>query len=189
MSVLAESEVRMDTQDQEEGDSQCCPGETFFVLASHWESAAADKNPISLAVSKGEVCLYCDKDKGKRKPSLQLKKKQLMSLIGQNEPVQKAFMFYKVQVGSRHTLESAANPGWFVCTSCNSGTPVGVTNKASAVTKRGSRHPVRDCRALSPSRTLTRIKGDGLPKNRNPRPGNRLLCGKGGRKLPPGFWC
>jgi hypothetical protein len=48
--------------------------ETFFVLASHLESATVDKgNPIFLAASKGEFCLHCDKDKGKSQLSLQLK--------------------------------------------------------------------------------------------------------------------
>ncbi|XP_069869397.1 interleukin-37 [Dipodomys merriami] len=170
MSALEESEVKMDSQDWKEDDSQCSSEgsklkakepekysihdgdhkvfvldegtlkaipmksyilpEIFFVLASRLESATVEKgNPIFLAVSKGEFCLYCNKDKGKRKPSLQLKKKQLKSLAGQKELAQKPFIFYQAKAGSLYTLESAANPGWFVCTSCNSGEPVGVTNK------------------------------------------------------------
>ncbi|KAG3268004.1 interleukin 37 [Ictidomys tridecemlineatus] len=104
--------------------------ETFFVLASHLAKPSEEKgSPILLAVSKGEFCLCCDKNKGKRKPSLQLKKKKLMSLAAQKETSRRAYVFYKSKVGSRYTLESAAHPGWFICTSRNSGDPVTVTDK------------------------------------------------------------
>ncbi|KAM4866770.1 interleukin-37 [Thomomys bottae] len=103
--------------------------EIFLVLPSHLESATVEKgSPIFLAVSKGTLCLHCDKEKGKHQPSLQMKNKKLTSLHGQKETAQKPFIFYKAKVGSRFTLESAAYPGWFVCTSCKSGAPVGVTN-------------------------------------------------------------
>ncbi|KFO26703.1 Interleukin-37 [Fukomys damarensis] len=104
--------------------------ETFFALPSHLKSATAGKgDPILLAVSKGELCLCCDKDKGKSHPSLLLKKKKLMKLADEKEAVRKPFIFYNAKVGSLHTLESAAHRGWFICTSCNSGEPIGVTDK------------------------------------------------------------
>ncbi|XP_045404850.1 interleukin-37 isoform X1 [Lemur catta] len=102
--------------------------ETFFVLASHL-SSSHEGSPILLAVSKGELCLCCKKDKGKSKPSLQLKKKKLTKLATQKEKARRPFIFYRAKVGSRYTLESAAHPGWFVYTSCNSGEPVEVTNR------------------------------------------------------------
>uniref|UniRef100_A0A2K6EY00 Interleukin-1 n=2 Tax=Propithecus coquereli TaxID=379532 RepID=A0A2K6EY00_PROCO len=103
--------------------------ETFFVLASHL-SSSHEGSPILLAVSKGELCLCCKKDKGQSKPSFQLKKKKLTKLATQKEKARRPFIFYRAKVGSRYTLESAAHPGWFVYTSCNSGEPVGVTDRA-----------------------------------------------------------
>ncbi|XP_053445328.1 interleukin-37 [Nycticebus coucang] len=91
--------------------------EIFFVLATHLSSSSEEKgSPILLAVSKGERCLCC-KRKGQRKPTLVLKKKKLTKLATQSEKARHAFIFYKAKVGSRYTLESAAHPGWFVCTS------------------------------------------------------------------------
>ncbi|XP_048666344.1 interleukin-37 isoform X2 [Marmota marmota marmota] len=152
MSILEDNTgENMDFEDWEEEEAQCCsedpdgspmePGQsqasvssthtkTFFVLASHLAKPSEEKgSPILLAVSKGEFCLCCDKDKGKCQPSLQLKKKKLMSLAAQKETSRRAYVFYKSKVGSRYTLESAAHPGWFICTSCNSGDPVTVTDK------------------------------------------------------------
>lgn len=58
-----------------------------------------------------------------------MQKKKLMELAEQKEPARRPFIFYRAKVGSRDTLESAAYPGWFMCTSCNSGEPVAMTNK------------------------------------------------------------
>nr|XP_023474511.1 interleukin-37 isoform X1 [Equus caballus]XP_023474512.1 interleukin-37 isoform X1 [Equus caballus] len=103
--------------------------ETFFVLASHLSSACEEKgSPILLAVSKGELCLCCEKDKGQSKPSLQLKKKKLTDLATEKEQARQPFIFYRAEVGSKNTLESVTHPGWFICTSCNSGEPVGMTD-------------------------------------------------------------
>ncbi|XP_074253156.1 interleukin-37 isoform X2 [Saimiri boliviensis] len=104
--------------------------EIFFILPTSLSSASAEKgSPILLGVSKGEFCLYCNKDKGQSRPSLQLKKKKLMKLADQKESARRPFIFYRTQVGSQNLLESVAHPGWFVCTSCNCNEPVGVTEK------------------------------------------------------------
>ncbi|CAD7676646.1 unnamed protein product [Nyctereutes procyonoides] len=103
--------------------------EMFFVLASSLSSASKEKgSPILLAVCKGELCLCCEKNKRQSQPSLQLKKKKLTNLAAQKESARQPFIFYRTKVGSQNRLESAAHPGWFICTSCNSGEPVGVTN-------------------------------------------------------------
>ncbi|XP_040850020.1 interleukin-37 isoform X2 [Ochotona curzoniae] len=171
MSFLEEnSGVKMDSEDQEKAEPQCCSGgsmvkpreaqkfniqdedhkvlvldceilkavpnkqytrpEIFFILPSRLRSAKADRgSPVLLAVNNEEFCLCCEKDCGKRRPSLCLKKKKLMELAEQKEPARRPFIFYRAKVGSRDTLESAAYPGWFMCTSCNSGEPVAMTNK------------------------------------------------------------
>ncbi|XP_062935014.1 interleukin-37 isoform X2 [Cynocephalus volans] len=130
MSLLEEnSRVNMDSEDGGKEEAQGCSEETFFVLALHVRSAHQEKgSPIHLAVSKGELCLCCDKEKGKSQPSLQLKKKKLTNLTVQKEPALQRFIFYRSKVGSLNTLESAAHPGWFICTSCEAGEPVGVTD-------------------------------------------------------------
>uniref|UniRef100_A0A8C6FFK0 Interleukin-1 n=1 Tax=Moschus moschiferus TaxID=68415 RepID=A0A8C6FFK0_MOSMO len=102
--------------------------ETFFVLASRVKSACENKgSPILLAVSKGELCLCCDRKKGQSQPSLQLKKRKLSNLAAQKKWKCLPFIFYRNKVGSWNTLESAAHPGWFVCTSANPGEPVEMT--------------------------------------------------------------
>ncbi|XP_010983956.2 interleukin-37 [Camelus dromedarius] len=126
--------------------------ETFFVLASHVGSPCEKKgSPIFLAVSKGELCLCCEKNKGQLHPSLLLKKKNLSDLAAQKEPACPPFTFYRAKVGSKNTLESAAHPGWFVCTSCNAWEPVGMTNtRGRKKHTEFSFHPV--CKAeMSPS--------------------------------------
>ncbi|KAF5926109.1 hypothetical protein HPG69_011235 [Diceros bicornis minor] len=149
------SGVRMDSEDWEREEPQCCsedparsplepgpsltsmssahsckaPGwtdeEMFFVLASHLSSACEQKgSPILLAVSKGELCLCCDKDKGQSKPS----RKEIYQPGCLERTSTLAFIFYRAKVGSQNTLELAAHARWFICTSCNSGEPVGVTD-------------------------------------------------------------
>ncbi|XP_053520509.1 interleukin-37 [Artibeus jamaicensis] len=83
---------------------------------------------IFLAVSKGELCLCCKRDKKQNQVTLQLKKQNLAQLVSLKEKKWKPFAFYRAQVGSRNTLESAAYPEWFICTSCNLGEPVGMTD-------------------------------------------------------------
>uniref|UniRef100_A0A8C6FFJ8 Interleukin-1 n=1 Tax=Moschus moschiferus TaxID=68415 RepID=A0A8C6FFJ8_MOSMO len=150
MSVLEENPgMKMDCEDWERDKPQCSskdpgrdasePGpsitsvssaqaETFFVLASRVKSACENKgSPILLAVSKGELCLCCDRKKGQSQPSLQLKKRKLSNLAAQKKWKCLPFIFYRNKVGSWNTLESAAHPGWFVCTSANPGEPVEMT--------------------------------------------------------------
>ncbi|XP_027630791.1 interleukin-37 [Tupaia chinensis] len=102
----------------------------FSVLASHSIQASEKKgNPIFLAVSEGKLCLCCDYDKKQKHPTLQLKKQNLTSLSTKKEPECRPFIFYRKKVGSRNTLESAAHPKWFICTSYTPREPVSVTDK------------------------------------------------------------
>ncbi|KAM9054547.1 interleukin-37 [Megaptera novaeangliae] len=109
--------------------------ETFFVSASHVRSTCEERGSlILLAVSKGELCLFCDVNKRQSQPScrasafLEALKQKLSDMAAQKEPSCLPFIFYRAKVGSWNTLESPAQPGWFVCTSCNPGEPVGMTN-------------------------------------------------------------
>ncbi|XP_037382758.1 interleukin-37 [Talpa occidentalis] len=103
--------------------------ETFFLLGCQLSSSCKEKGgPVFLAISKGKRCLCCDKAKGQSQPSLQLKNKNLEDLSGQKERALQPFIFYRTEVDSLNTLEWATHPGWFICTSCNSCEPFGVTN-------------------------------------------------------------
>ncbi|XP_054431552.1 interleukin-37 [Pteronotus mesoamericanus] len=105
--------------------------ETIFVLpcrfSSDWEH---EGSPIFMAVSEGELCLCCEMDMERSQPTLQLKEQNLGKLSTWNKEESKPFTFYRAEVYSRNTLESAAHSGWYICTSNNLAEPVGMTNKA-----------------------------------------------------------
>ncbi|XP_013823088.2 PREDICTED: interleukin-37-like isoform X2 [Capra hircus] len=64
-------------------DKDVTARETFYISVSHRRVVKPmneGKNHIFLAVSKGELCLYCDKVKRPKHPSLQLKKKHIKEL-------------------------------------------------------------------------------------------------------------
>lgn len=99
-------------------------GEIFYVSAL---PRSAKANQITLAVSKGKRYLCCNRVKKPKRPSLELKKiKELSSLsLAKLLP----FTFLKEKAGSYFTLESAANPGYFICTCSTPRQPVGVTKE------------------------------------------------------------
>ncbi|XP_045684314.1 interleukin-37 [Phyllostomus hastatus] len=105
-----------------------CP-EIFFSLPARFSLADEHEgNPIFLAVSKGKRCLCCEMDSERSQPALQLKEQSLDELTTWQEEDSKPFAFYRAEVCSWNTLESAAYSGWFICTSYNSDEPVRMTN-------------------------------------------------------------
>ncbi|XP_023600126.1 LOW QUALITY PROTEIN: interleukin-37 [Myotis lucifugus] len=102
--------------------------ETFYVLASRLSSAGDKGNPVFLAVSGGKLCLYCEMDKKKGQPTLQLKKKKLSHLRASDTTDSKGFTFYRKEGGAGNTLESAAHQGWFIST-CHANEHVRMTDK------------------------------------------------------------
>ncbi|XP_014399719.1 PREDICTED: interleukin-37-like, partial [Myotis brandtii] len=107
--------------------SYICP-ETFYVLASPLSSAGNKGNPVFLAVSGGKLCLYCEMDKKKGRPTLLLKKKDISQLPTSDTKDSKGFTFYRKKRRCRNTLESAAHQGWFIST-CHANEPVRMTDK------------------------------------------------------------
>ncbi|EPQ17400.1 Interleukin-37 [Myotis brandtii] len=99
--------------------------ETFYVLASPLSSAGDKGNPVFLAVSGGKLCLYCEMDKKKGRPTLLLKKKDISQLPTSDTKDSKGFTFYRKK---RRCLESAAHQGWFIST-CHANEPVRMTDK------------------------------------------------------------
>ncbi|XP_024053172.1 interleukin-36 receptor antagonist protein-like [Terrapene carolina triunguis] len=81
--------------------------------------------PIILGVQGGSSCLSCGTS---AQPKLQLENKQIMELFEDKEQATR-FTFHNIPEGSTHRFESAAYPGWFLCTSQKSSEPIHITNR------------------------------------------------------------
>ncbi|CAI9174342.1 unnamed protein product [Rangifer tarandus platyrhynchus] len=84
-------------------DKDVTARETFYISVSHRrvvKPTNEGKNHIFLAVSKGEFCLYCEKAKGPKPPSLQLKKKHIKELSSLKAKDCLPFTFIKEQRSS-----------------------------------------------------------------------------------------
>uniref|UniRef100_H0W0A7 Interleukin-33 n=1 Tax=Cavia porcellus TaxID=10141 RepID=H0W0A7_CAVPO len=103
-------------------------GETFYVLVST-HTKIAEGNPIFLAVSKGELCLCCEKQKRSQHPIACFKKTNIKELNALGKKESLSFTFLKQEAGSYFTLESAANRGYFIFTYNTPSQPVGVTKE------------------------------------------------------------
>uniref|UniRef100_A0A5F8H255 Interleukin-1 n=1 Tax=Monodelphis domestica TaxID=13616 RepID=A0A5F8H255_MONDO len=80
--------------------------------------------PIYIGIKGRDICLACEMS-GKA-AVLQLLNKKIWDLY-QSKEAQLPFVFYRNYTGSTHTLESAACPGWFICTSREQNQPVKMT--------------------------------------------------------------
>ncbi|XP_074054315.1 interleukin-36 alpha-like isoform X1 [Macrotis lagotis] len=83
-------------------------------------------NPIYIGIKDQNLCLYCEKNQ--EHAILKLEDKNVMDLYN-SDKAQKPFVFYHKKTGSTSTFESAACPGWFICTSNNMGEPVKMTKE------------------------------------------------------------
>ncbi|XP_023350992.1 interleukin-36 alpha-like [Sarcophilus harrisii] len=91
------------------------------------ENLAIDKgSPIYLGIDGKELCLCCEESEGE--PTLKLKEKNVWKLY-QSKDAEKPFVFYQDQNGSMSSLESAAYPGWFICTSSERNRPLRMTQQ------------------------------------------------------------
>ncbi|XP_044515280.1 interleukin-36 alpha-like [Gracilinanus agilis] len=79
---------------------------------------------VYLGISGKDLCLLCEESRGQ--PILKLEDKKIMDLYS-SQKAQKPFVFYQNQIGNTSTLESAAYPGWFICTSTEIDQPVTIT--------------------------------------------------------------
>ncbi|XP_074078780.1 interleukin-36 alpha-like [Macrotis lagotis] len=78
---------------------------------------------IYIGIKDHKLCLCCE---NKEPATLKLEDKDIMDLY-KSEKAQKPFVFYYKKTGNTSTLESAACPGWFICTSNKIGEPVKMT--------------------------------------------------------------
>uniref|UniRef100_A0A8C8VLV4 Interleukin-1 n=1 Tax=Pelusios castaneus TaxID=367368 RepID=A0A8C8VLV4_9SAUR len=81
--------------------------------------------PIILGVQGGDRCLSCGTS---APPKLQLEDKKIMDLFKDKEQSTR-FTFHNIVEGSTRRFESAAYPGWFLCTSQKNSEPVGITDQ------------------------------------------------------------
>ncbi|XP_074054303.1 interleukin-36 gamma-like isoform X2 [Macrotis lagotis] len=88
---------------------------------------ALEKNkgePIYLGIEGHKLSLCCVESEGQ--PILKLEVRDSMNLY-KSPNKEKPFVFYRKATGHTSTFESAAYPGWFLCTSAEMGKPVSIT--------------------------------------------------------------
>ncbi|XP_043837171.1 interleukin-36 alpha-like [Dromiciops gliroides] len=81
-------------------------------------------NPIYIGIKDHLLCLSCVESEGHA--ILKLEKKDIMELYN-TQKAEKSFVFYQNATDSTSTFESAAYPGWFICTSVEKRKPIGMT--------------------------------------------------------------
>ncbi|KAM6178269.1 interleukin-1 receptor antagonist protein-like [Rhynchocyon petersi] len=91
-----------------------------------------DESNVFLGVHGGKLWLSCVKSGDKM--TLQLEDVNVTDLI-RNKEEAKRFTFIHSQNGPTTSFQSAANPGWFLCTESEGDGPVSFTNKPRDTTK------------------------------------------------------
>ncbi|XP_044235635.1 interleukin-36 receptor antagonist protein [Ursus americanus] len=96
-------------------------GEEISVVPNR--SLDAKLSPVILGVQGGSQCLSCGTG---QEPTLKLEPVNIMELyLGANES--KSFTFYRRDTGLTSSFESAAYPGWFLCTMTEADQPLRLT--------------------------------------------------------------
>ncbi|XP_007525523.1 interleukin-36 receptor antagonist protein [Erinaceus europaeus] len=96
-------------------------GEEISVVPNRWLNA--ELSPVILGVQGGSQCLLCGME---QEPTLKLEPVNIMELYnGVKES--KSFTFYRRDTGLTSSFESAAYPGWFLCTVPEADQPLRLT--------------------------------------------------------------
>ncbi|KAL8174108.1 UNVERIFIED_CONTAM: hypothetical protein K2H54_038470 [Gekko kuhli] len=89
-----------------------------------------EKFPIILSIKDGSQCLACSFG---AQPVLQLESIPISDLYNDSKEDSTRFTFFRSYKNGMWRFESAAHPGWFLCTSSRSNEPLGLTqNPGSA---------------------------------------------------------
>uniref|UniRef100_A0A8C5YSV0 Interleukin-1 n=2 Tax=Marmota marmota marmota TaxID=9994 RepID=A0A8C5YSV0_MARMA len=96
-------------------------GEEISVVPNR--SLDASLSPVILGVQGGSQCLSCGTEK---EPTLKLEPVNIMELY-RSAKESKSFTFYRRDMGLTSSFESAAYPGWFLCTAPEADQPVRLT--------------------------------------------------------------
>nr|4P0L_A Chain A, Interleukin-36 receptor antagonist/Interleukin-36 gamma chimera protein [Homo sapiens] len=102
-------------------------GEEISVVPNRWPEALEQGrgSPVILGVQGGSQCLSCGVG---QEPTLTLEPVNIMELyLGAKES--KSFTFYRADAGLTSSFESAAYPGWFLCTVPEADQPVRLTQE------------------------------------------------------------
>uniref|UniRef100_A0A9L0JWL8 Interleukin-1 n=1 Tax=Equus asinus TaxID=9793 RepID=A0A9L0JWL8_EQUAS len=96
-------------------------GEEISVVPNRFLDAKL--SPVILGVQGGSQCLSCGTE---QEPTLKLEPVNIMELyLGAKE--YKSFTFYRRDTGLTSSFESAAYPGWFLCTVPEADQPLRLT--------------------------------------------------------------
>uniref|UniRef100_A0A8C2NVA4 Interleukin-1 n=1 Tax=Capra hircus TaxID=9925 RepID=A0A8C2NVA4_CAPHI len=122
-----------------------CPASLEKQPATPWErdparckpSEKIDAVPIEphtmfLGIHGGKLCLACVKSGDEIKLKLEAVN---ITDLNQNREQDKRFAFIRSDNGPTTSFESAACPGWFLCTSLEADQPVGLTNTPTEAIK------------------------------------------------------
>ncbi|XP_062934891.1 interleukin-36 receptor antagonist protein [Cynocephalus volans] len=110
-------------------------GEEISVVPNRWLDARL--SPVILGIQGGSKCLSCGTG---QEPTLKLEPVNIMELyFGAKES--KNFTFYRRDMGLTSRFESAAYPGWFLCTMPEVDQPVQLTQLQEDT---GSDAPITD---------------------------------------------
>ncbi|XP_077162620.1 interleukin-1 receptor antagonist protein-like isoform X2 [Paroedura picta] len=83
-----------------------------------------EKFPIILSIQDGSQCLACSTG---ARPVLQLESIRISDLSNDSKEDSTRFTFFRSHNNGTWRFESAAHPGWFLCTSSRSNEPIGLT--------------------------------------------------------------
>nr|XP_056716080.1 interleukin-1 beta-like [Euleptes europaea] len=90
------------------------------------------KNPIALGIKGSNLCLSCvPKEGAEGQPELQLEEADILRHIDRTKLGR--FIFNRIDGENTTRFESAAFPGWFICTSTQPNEAVGMTNQPGQV--------------------------------------------------------
>ncbi|XP_007654945.2 interleukin-36 alpha-like [Ornithorhynchus anatinus] len=100
---------------------------SFKLMPNRQLSSGEKKSPVYIGIEDGNLCLCCEGSADQ--PTLQVEEKDIQDLYNNGDKTMR-FSFYQNTSGSNtFNFESAAHPGWFICTSPHPQEPVGLTNK------------------------------------------------------------
>uniref|UniRef100_F6SYA2 Interleukin-1 n=1 Tax=Monodelphis domestica TaxID=13616 RepID=F6SYA2_MONDO len=100
--------------------------ETVSILDESLEKGKGNALYLGIGEQNPHLCLCCVADEGQ--PTLKLEEKDIMDLP-RTENAVKSYVFYHNQSSNNiSTFESAAFPGWFICSSEEQRKPINITN-------------------------------------------------------------
>uniref|UniRef100_A0A6J0SPJ9 Interleukin-1 n=1 Tax=Pogona vitticeps TaxID=103695 RepID=A0A6J0SPJ9_9SAUR len=95
----------------------------------HNHAFGREKFPVILSIQDGKRCLTCSSSSVGPSPHLQLETINITDFLEDSREESARFTFFLSNQGGIWRFESAAHPGWFLCTSSRTNEPVSLTQK------------------------------------------------------------